>query len=242
MQHQHSMTKHEVPDYDLHLPKRFTYPVQVGLFCVSLAALLYLLLQESPIIASILSGISVLAGMVYVGIYVSLKRLTNLEFRLRARDKLLDGIPWRGDETVLDVGCGNGILTMGAARRLTTGQVIGIDIWTAGSGDNRLESFVENSRIEGVADRVAIQNQDVRHLPNDDESFDVIISSLTIHHLGLDAEKAISEMTRVLKPGGWLAIYDEPSTVFYCRRLAQKNGLKIESQPMNMLFAVKPLR
>jgi hypothetical protein len=52
------------------------------------------------------------------------------------------------------VGWGKGILTLGAARRLTTGQVIGIDIWTAGSCDKRLEAFVEKAKIKGVADRV----------------------------------------------------------------------------------------
>ena len=60
-------------------------------------------MQESPIIAGILGGISVLAGTVYVGTYVFLKRLTNLEFRLRVRDKFLDGIPWQGDETVKEI-------------------------------------------------------------------------------------------------------------------------------------------
>jgi ubiquinone/menaquinone biosynthesis C-methylase UbiE len=240
MQHQHSMTDRKTPDYDLHMPKSLTYPLQVGILCAMLAALFYFLLQEQPIITGILGGISILAGIVYVGIFVFLKRLTNLEFRLQARDEFLDGIPWQGDEIALDVGCGNGILTLGAAQRLTTGRVIGIDIWTEGSGDNRLDAFVENAKIEGVADRVEIQNEDVRHLPYDDESFDVIISGLTIHHLRFDTEKSIGEMTRVLKPGGWLAIYDEPSTVFYCAKLMQKYGLKTEKKSTDMLFGVKP--
>jgi len=240
MQHQHSMTDRKTPDYDLHMPKSLTYPLQVGILCAMLATLFYFLLQEQPIITGILGGISILAGIVYVGIFVFLKRLTNLEFRLQARDEFLDGIPWQGDEIALDVGCGNGILTMGAAQRLTTGRVIGIDIWAEGSGDNRLDAFVENAKIEGVADRVEIQNEDVRHLPYDDESFDVIISGLTIHHLRFDTEKSIGEMTRVLKPGGWLAIYDEPSTVFYCAKLMQKYGLKTEKKSTDMLFGVKP--
>jgi ubiquinone/menaquinone biosynthesis C-methylase UbiE len=234
------MTDRKTPDYDLHMPKSLTYPLQVGILSAMLATLFYFIFQERPIIAGILGGISILAGIVYVGIFVFLKRLTNLEFRLQARDKFLDGIPWQGDEIALDVGCGNGILTMGAAQRLTTGRVIGIDIWKEGSGDNRLDAFVENAKIEGVADRVEIQNEDVRHLPYDDESFDVIISGLTIHHLRFDTEKSIGEMTRVLKPGGWLAIYDEPSTVFYCAKLMQKYGLKTEKKSTDMLFGVKP--
>jgi hypothetical protein len=38
--------------------------------------------------------------------------------KLRERDRLLDSIPWRGDEAVLDVGCGRGLLLVGAAKRL----------------------------------------------------------------------------------------------------------------------------
>ena len=49
--------------------------------------------------------------------------------------------------------CGNGILILGAARRLTTGKGIGIDIWTDNAGDSRPEAFRENAVIEGVIDR-----------------------------------------------------------------------------------------
>ena len=84
-----------------------------------------------------------------------------------------------------------------------------------------------------------MQNEDFRHSPFQDESFDVIISGLTIHHLGFDTQKAIEEMTRVLKPGGWLAIYDEPSTVFYSSTLMQNYGLIINKKTMDMVFGVK---
>ena len=239
MQNQNSFTPRNVPDYDLHMPELLTYPFQVGVFCATLATLFYFLLQEKPALAGLSVSISILVGIVYVGISAFLRRLTNLEFRLQARDKFLDGIPFQGDETILDVGCGNGILTMGAAQHLTTGRIIGIDIWTEGSGDNRLDAFVENAKIEAVADRVEIQNEDARHLPYEDESFDVIISGLTIHHMGFDTEKAMSEMTRVLKSGGWRAIYDEPSTIFYSAKLMRKFGLKVESKTMDMVFGVK---
>jgi SAM-dependent methyltransferase len=241
MPHHHSNVNHKHPDYEFHIPNVFTYPLPVGLVCVLSAGLLYFLLRESqPILAGVLADLSILAGVVYVGLWVILNRITNLDRRLEARDKLLDEIPWRGDETVLDVGCGNGILIMGAAKRLTTGKAIGIDIWTEGSGDNRPEVFRENAKIEGVADRVTLQNEDARQLPYDDESFDVIISGLTIHHLGFDTDKAMNEMARVLKPGGRMAIYDEPSTVFYSAKLMRQNGLQVEKKTMDMVFGIKP--
>src|SRR5579883_86610 len=49
--------------------------------------------------------------------------------KLALRDDVLAGIPWRGDETVLDVGCGHGLMLIGAAKRLNTGKAVGVDLW-----------------------------------------------------------------------------------------------------------------
>jgi len=240
MQHNHSTADHKHLDYDFHMPKLITYPLPVGIISVLLGALLYFLLQEAqPTIATILAGISILLGVAYVGIFALLKRITNLERRLKDRDKLLDEIPWQGYETVLDVGCGNGILLLGAAKRFTTGKGIGIDIWTEGSGDNRPEAFQENAKIEGVADRVSLQNEDARQLPYENGTFDIIISGLTMHHMKTETNKTMREMARVLKTGGWMAIYDEPSTVFYCEKLMRQNGLQIEKKYVDMVFGTK---
>ena len=241
MQHQHLIKDRQTPDYAFHMPRWSTYPVLAGIFSVILAGILFSLLRESqPVLAIGLAGTSILAGAIYVGIFAMLKRITNLDRRLKARDNLLDEIPWQGNERVLDVGCGNGILLIGAAKRLTSGKGIGIDIWTEGSGDNRPEAFQENARIEGVADRISLQNEDARQLPYGDETFDVVISGLTVHHFGFDTEKAMGEMTRVLKPGGWIAIYDEASTVFYSAKLMRQYGLQIKKKSMDMVFGVKP--
>ena len=241
MRHNHIDTNHKRPDYDLHMPRPLTFPLPVGIVSVMLGSLLYFLLHEQPILAGFLVGISILSGGAYVGLFALLKRYTNLERRLKARDKFLDEIPWQGNETVLDVGCGNGILIMGAAKRLTTGKGIGIDIWTEFSGDSRPEIFRENANIEGVADRVSLQNEDVRRLPYDNESFDVVISGLTMHHIshGSGTNRAMSEMTRVLKPGGRMAIYDDPFSVYLCAKLMRQNGLEVEKKERDMVFGIK---
>lgn len=237
---QHSISTHKVPDYEFHMPRSFTHPIPVGILSVVLAGALYPLLRESqPILAMGLAWISILIGLVYLGIFAMLKRITNLERRLQDRDKLLDGIPWQGSEVVLDVGCGNGILLLSAVKRLTSGRGIGIDIWTEGSGDNRPEAFRSNAKIEGVAERVTLQNEDARHLPYKNETFDVVFSGLTMHHMKAEVNKAMREMARVLKPGGWMAIYDEPSTVFYCSKLMRQNGLRLEKKYANMVFGTK---
>ena len=240
MEHNMSQSEHVHPDYEFHMPRLITYPIPAGIISVLFAALLYFLLQDNqPTAASILAGVSILLGLAYLGIFAMLKRITNLERRLQDRDKLLDEIPWQGNEFVLDVGCGNGILLLSAVKRLTTGRGIGIDIWTEGSGDNRPEAFRANAKIERVADRVTLQNKDARHLPYENETFDVIISGLTMHHMKAETDKAMREMARVLKPGGWMAIYDEPSTVFYCSKLMRQNGLQLEKKYVNMVFGTK---
>src|SRR5262245_27165820 len=50
--------------------------------------------------------------------------------KLRARDILLDSLQLRGDERVLDVGCGRGLLLIGAAKRLPRGRAVGLDLWS----------------------------------------------------------------------------------------------------------------
>src|SRR5689334_4848143 len=49
--------------------------------------------------------------------------------KVRDREKLLDRIDWRDSERVLDVGCGRGLLLVGAAKRLSSGRAVGIDLW-----------------------------------------------------------------------------------------------------------------
>lgn len=125
--------------------------------------------------------------------------------KLHEREQQLDLISWRGDETVLDVGCGLGLVLLGAAKRLTTGTATGIDIWqTADLSGNHPDAALENARREGVADRVTILTADMRQIPFPDGHFDVIVSKGAIHNLYQAHERAIAvgEIARVLKPGG----------------------------------------
>jgi ubiquinone/menaquinone biosynthesis C-methylase UbiE len=131
--------------------------------------------------------------------------------KLRIRDQILGRIPWRGDEMVLDAGCGRGLLLVGAARRLTTGKAIGLDRWTPGAlTGNRPEAALDNARLEGVADRVDMKEGDVRQLPFADASMDVVVSNFVVHEVNslAEREQMLREMVRVLKPGGRLALVD----------------------------------
>lgn len=104
--------------------------------------------------------------------------------KLAEREKLLDHIRWTGAERVLDAGCGRGLMLIGAAKRLTTGKAVGIDIWQARDlSGNRPEATLKNARLEGVAERVQVETADTRKLPFPDASFDVIVSKAAIHNL-----------------------------------------------------------
>lgn len=144
--------------------------------------------------------------------------------KIREREWLLDLKPggWRGDETVLDVGCGRGVMLIGAARRLTTGSAAGIDIWqTKDLSGNHPDATMENARREGVASRVTVKTADMREIPFPDGHFDVVVSNAAIHNLSKADERAaaIREFARVLKPGGVCILTDVRHEAHYTNTL-----------------------
>jgi ubiquinone/menaquinone biosynthesis C-methylase UbiE len=131
--------------------------------------------------------------------------------KVRQRHRILGLVPWTGSEMVLDVGCGRGLLLHAAARRVPSGRAVGIDLWLAkDQSGNRPEATLANARAEGVADRIEILTGDARQLPFAADSFDRVVSHWVVHNLEqpIDRARALDEMARVLKPGGWLLIAD----------------------------------
>ena len=136
-------------------------------------------------------------------------------------DRVLDDLRLRGDETVLDLGCGRGAVLMAAAKRLPRGRAIGIDLWHADQTDNSQEATLANAVLEKVADRIEVRTADMTALPLPDESVDVVVSSLAIHNNPARAgrRQALDEAARVLRPGGRLAIADLWETRQHADRL-----------------------
>lgn len=177
------------------------------LLAVVLAAAAIILNATGLIIASLIVGVLCLLPA-----FLATTMIVSSKFgKFQIRDALISRIVWHGPERVLDVGCGHGLLLIAAAKKLTTGHAMGIDIWSQeDQADNNPESVKRNARIEGVADRVEIRDGDASKLEFPDESFEVVVSSLALHNIRekVERDQAIREIVRVLKPGGQAAIYD----------------------------------
>jgi SAM-dependent methyltransferase len=125
-------------------------------------------------------------------------------------NEIFDDLQLQGDETVLDMGCGRGAVLLAAAKRLPNGRAVGVDIWQADQTDNSPSATLANAKLENVAGRIELHTADMTALPFDDNSVDVIVSSLAIHNIPSHdgRRKALNEAMRVLRPDGRLAIAD----------------------------------
>ncbi len=146
-------------------------------------------------------------------------------------EQILDSLHLRGDEEVLDMGCGRGAVLTAVARRLTMGRVTGVDIWNKrDQSGNASDVTLRNASLEGVAGRVQIETADMRALPHPQATFDVEVSSLAIHNIRskADRKRAVSEGFRVLKPGGRIVIADIRATAIYEEALRELGASNVE--------------
>ena len=153
--------------------------------------------------------------------------------------RVIGAMAWRGDERVLDLGCGRGAVLTMVARRLTTGTVTGLDLWTTRDQSGLSERVCrQNAEREGVGDRVVLQTGDMRTLPFSDASFDLVVSSLAIHNIPTAAGRAlaIAHAVRVLAPGGRLVIADIRQTGAYARELRRLGMLDVATRRLGWRF------
>lgn len=154
-------------------------------------------------------------------------------------ERILDHLELRGGERVLDMGCGRGAVLTSVARRLTAGDVTGVDLWSRkDQSGNARETALRNAAVEGVRDRVRIDTGDMRALPYPDAAFDLVVSSLAIHNIGSRAgrKQAIAEGFRVLKPGGRMVIADIRAAREYEENLRGLGALHVERRRLGWRF------
>jgi ubiquinone/menaquinone biosynthesis C-methylase UbiE len=128
--------------------------------------------------------------------------LTTLGHALRLRKLTVDNALIKPGDSVLDVGCGTGEVTLLAKTRAKDGKVYGIDPAPEMIAVARKKATRKKLEIDF---RVGV----IESLPFPDASIDVVTSSLMMHHLPEDLKvRGLAEIYRVLKPGGCLLIAD----------------------------------
>jgi ubiquinone/menaquinone biosynthesis C-methylase UbiE len=134
----------------------------------------------------------------------------------------VDGCNPQSGAQVLEIGCGAGHLTVRLAQRHL--QVNAVD-----ASQGMVELTARQAREAGYAEQVTVSQADAHALPFDTERFDLVVAVGVIPWLHSPAD-AISEMARVLRPGGQLV-------------LTADNGARLSSfiDPRGLL-AITPLR
>lgn len=114
-------------------------------------------------------------------------------------EAMLAAADLRGDEAVLDIGCGTGHTALAFARR--AGRVEALDLTD--------EMLAQGRRLaaERGLSNLCFREGDVAALPYGDASFDVVTSRLSAHHYA-QPDLAVREAARVLRPGGIVLLVD----------------------------------
>jgi ubiquinone/menaquinone biosynthesis C-methylase UbiE len=114
----------------------------------------------------------------------------------------------RPQETLLDVGCGTGALLSRAQAIAGADQLTGVDLSPSMLAHARAQLPVE----------VALHSADAAALPFADASFDVVASCNVFHYIR-EPVRALTEMVRVVRPGGRIVITDWCHDFIACRVL-----------------------
>ena len=165
--------------------------------------------------------------------------------------KIVGNLPWGGEEVVLDLGCGRGLASVLAAKRLDTGYVAAVDVWSkARVSGNDPRSVLANAAREQVDSRVSPVKGVAAQLPLADRSVDIILSAVSVHHMVPRRQRDIlfEEMNRVLKNGGRIGILDAGNGNEYASLLTSLGLVDVEMHrlrfssfpPFHVVQARKP--
>ena len=163
--------------------------------------------------------------------------------KFKHRDRILGLHQWKGDEKVLDVGTGLGLLMIGAAKKLNSGKSYGVDIFNSYDlSGNTIDQTKLNIELEKVTDKTEVLSENILKPDFNDNYFDVIISNLCLHNLYKTEERkqACEEIYRILKPGGEAIISDFKHTGEYKKEF-ESLGMKVQKKGTYFFDTFPPL-
>lgn len=190
-------------DYGNWVGKKFIYaPAIIGV--VLLAAGIFF-----NCIYSIIGGIIFLLISAYF-VYARYKfSPSGGDIQGKIQELVLEQLNWDGKGQALDIGCGNGPLTILLAKKFPESKATGTDFW-GGMWEYSKSVCEQNASVTKVQDQVEFEKASASALPYPDESFDAAVSNLCFHEVAdtKDKRKVIKEALRVVKKGGAFAFQD----------------------------------
>jgi len=229
-------------DYGIDAPLTGLLPPAAG--GLSLAALSAYHHRNGPQGLAIVESVSSVSLLLTAALYLHATRRGKFEIWA----ELLKNRQLRGDEHCLDMGCGRGAVMAMLAKLVPRGHVIGLDLWrTEDQSGNNPEVTRRNLIAEGVAERCEVKTGDMLMMPFQDNTFDLVVSSLAIHNIDerdlrnhARRLQAVSEAARVLKPGGCLLIADLLWIRRYAQHLRQLGMHNVEHRSLGWRFWYAP--
>jgi SAM-dependent methyltransferase len=179
------------------------------------------LIYGSAMLAALFLGLSFLHLAFIVGAVPSLAALVYFIYARRAFSPrggdiqaklwefLLEHLEWNGTGRALDIGCGNGPLTIALTKQYPDAHVTGIDTWGQ-AWDYAEAACGRNAQAAGVAERTDFRRASASALPFEDGLFDAAVSNFVFHEVRdtKDKRDLIKEALRVVKKGGPFAFQD----------------------------------
>lgn len=146
---------------------------------------------------------------------------------------LVDEVQLRPGDSVLEVGCGTGVIDRWLAQRTEkANRIVGVDI-----NGYLLREAQALVRKEGLDSVVEFRAGDAENLPFPDNSFDVTVSVTAIEEV--DANRLLAEMRRVTKPGGRVAVICRSIDMGFVRNVKLSPELKAKVEAPNGNMAEK---
>ncbi len=125
----------------------------------------------------------------------------------------------------LEIGTGTGYFGVNLLQNGVIGDLVATDI-----SEGMLAAVDRTAQHLGLGDRVTTLHTEAEQMPFEDESFDLIFGHAVLHHLP-DLEASFAEFMRLLKPGGRVAFFGEPSRI----------GDSLARHPKNFAIKAAPL-